>query len=92
MTIAHALVRASAVLTHCLSPHERTLTRCLAISRTQSADPYARSDHVSGWSKFIVDTSTVRLSRLDEGPRLSVCASCSNPPLAVACMTRIGPP
>ena len=92
MTIASALVRASAVLTHRLSPPERTLTRCVAISRTQSADPYARSDHVSGWSKLATDLSTARLSGGDEGARLSACASRSNAALAAACMTRISPP
>ena len=92
MTIASALVRASTVLTHRLSPPERTLTRCVAISRTQSADPYARSDHVSGWSKLAVSISTARMSGSDDGPRFGECAYRPSAPIAATCMAFTSPP
>ena len=74
------LVRVFAVITRPLSPQEVTHTRCLALSRTLSADVRTRSDRLSGGSKVAIGTSVARLGSRARGDtaRFGECASRPN--------------
>jgi hypothetical protein len=67
------LVRVVAVITRPLSPQEVTHTRCLALSRTLSADVRTRSDRLSGGSKVAIGTSVARLGGRGDMARFGEC-------------------